>query len=299
MNESRLFKMVYYLLEKGQSTAPELSDKFEVSIRTVYRDIDVISSAGIPVYATQGKNGGIFIADDFTMDKSFFTEEEREHILNALQGIIATDGKNSDELLTKLGALFQIKSTNWIEVDFSDWVQNKPKQDIFNLIKNAIFAKKIISIKYFGSNCKITERRIQPLKLIFKSKAWYLYGFCLMKNDYRYFKLTRIRTLDILTETFTLSPMSANIEKQINIEKTINTKLKFDKNAAFRVYDEFTDEVTEDEQGNLYVQVDLPDNDFLYSYIFSFAEHVEILEPQILREQINEKLKKMQEKYRT
>lgn len=139
MSESRLFKMVYYLLEKGKSTAPELSEKFEVSIRTVYRDIDVISSAGIPIYATQGKNGGIFIADDFTMDKSFFTETEKEHILNALQGIIATDGKNSDELLTKLGALFQIKSTNWIEVDFSDWIQNNPKQDIFNLNFISIF----------------------------------------------------------------------------------------------------------------------------------------------------------------
>lgn len=299
MNESRLFKMVYYLLEKGKSTAPELSDKFEVSIRTVYRDIDVISSAGIPIYATQGKNGGIFIDDDFIIDKSFFTEAEREHILNALQGITAIDGENSDELLTKLGALFQIKSTNWIEVDFSDWVQNRPRQDIFNLIKNAIFVKKVISIKYFGSNGKITERSVQPLKLIFKSKDWYLYSFCLMKNDYRYFKLTRIKTLEILTETFSPISTSPNIGKQINIKKTINTKLKFDKHVAFRVYDEFTDEVTEDEQGNLYVQVNLPDNDFLYSYIFSFAEHVEILEPQILREQINAKLKEMQEKYRT
>ncbi|MBC2225354.1 helix-turn-helix transcriptional regulator [Listeria seeligeri] len=299
MNGSRLFKIVYYMLEKGKTTAPELSDKFEVSIRTIYRDIDVISSAGVPIYATQGKNGGIFIDDDFTMDKSFFTETERAHILNALQGIIATDGKNSDELLTKLGAMFQIKSTSWIEVDFSDWVQNKPKQDIFNLIKNAIFAKKIILIKYFGSNGKITERRVQPLKLIFKSKNWYLYGFCLIQNDYRYFKLTRIKTLEILTETFSPTSIPPNIEKQIHIKKTIDTKLKFDKHVAFRVYDEFTDEVTEDEQGNLYVQVNLPDSDFLYSYIFSFSEHVEIVEPQFLREQIATKLKEMQEKYRT
>lgn len=299
MNESRLFKMVYYLLEKGKSTAPELSEKFEVSIRTIYRDIDVISSAGIPIYAMQGKNGGIFVADDFTMDKSFFTETEKEHILNALQGIIATDGKNADELLAKLGALFQIKATNWIEVDFSDWVQNKPTQDIFNLIKNAIFGKNVISIKYYGSNGEITERSVKPLKLIFKSKSWYLYGFCLMKNDYRFFKLTRIQTLEILTETFSTISMPPSIEKQIEIEKTVKTKLKFDKHAAFRVYDEFTDEVTEDEQGNLYVQVDLPDNDLLYSYIFSFAGHVEILEPQNLREQINAKIKEMQEKYRT
>ena len=120
-----------------------------------------------------------------------------------------------------------------------------------------------------------------------------------MKNNYRYFKLTRIKTLELLTETFSPIAISPNLEKQINIKKTINTKLKFDKSVAFRVYDEFTDEVTEDEQGNLYVQVDLPDNDFLYSYIFSFAEYVEILEPQILREQINTKLKVMQKKYRT
>ena len=299
LNESRLFKMVYYLLEKGRATAPELSEKFEVSIRTIYRDIDVISSAGIPIYATQGKNGGIFIDDGFTMDKSFFTEEEREHILNALQGIIATDGKNADELLTKLGALFQMKFTNWIEVDFSDWVQNKPTQDIFNLIKNAIFGKNVISMKYYGGNGKITERRVKPLKLIFKSKSWYLYGFCLMRNDYRFFKLTRIKSLEILTETFLPIPIPSNIESQIKIEKAINAKLKFDKHAAFRVYDEFTDQVTEDEQGNLYVQVDLPDNDILYSYIFSFAEHVEILEPQSLRERINAKIEEMQKKYRT
>ena len=121
MRESRLFRIVYYLLQNGKATAPELAQKFEVSIRTIYRDIDAISSTGIPIYATQGKGGGIFILNDYTLDKSLLSEQEQEQMLTALQGMIATTEKNSNELLTKLSGLFQIKSTNWIEVDFSDW----------------------------------------------------------------------------------------------------------------------------------------------------------------------------------
>ena len=118
MQMNRLFKIVYYLLERGKSTAPELADKFEVSIRTIYRDLDAISAAGIPIYATKGKGGGIFIMQDFVLDKSLLSEAEKEQILMALQGISATENNQSEELLIKLGGLFQSKVTNWIEVDF-------------------------------------------------------------------------------------------------------------------------------------------------------------------------------------
>lgn len=117
MQESRLFRIVYYLLDKGKSTAPELAEKFEVSVRTIYRDIDIISSMGIPVYAMQGKGGGITLLDNFVLDKSLLSAKEKEQILMALQGIIATEQNNADELLTKSGSLFQAKNTNWIEVD--------------------------------------------------------------------------------------------------------------------------------------------------------------------------------------
>lgn len=299
MQESRLFKIVYYLLEKGQTTAPELSEKLEVSVRTIYRDIDVISSAGIPIYATQGRGGGISILDHFVLDKSLFSETEREQILMALQGITATEWENANELLIKLAALFQTKTTNWIEVDFSSWVQNKPKQDVFNSIKKALFNKNIISFRYFNNNGKMIDRRVQPLKLIFKSKDWYLYGFCLLKSDYRFFKLTRIKKLELLSETFSQDFISPVIKKQIKSEKTVNTRLKFDKRIAFRVYDEFTDQVMEDEQGNLFVQTQLPDNERLYSYVLSFADCVEVIEPESLRERLKKKLEDIQKKYKT
>lgn len=300
MQESRLFRIVYYLLKKGKSTAAELSEKFEVSIRTIYRDIDIISSVGIPIYATQGKGGGISILENFVLDKSLLSTTEQEQILMALQGMIATEGKNSDELLTKLGGLFCTGNTNWIEVDFSNWVQNKPKQDSFNSIKQAIFDKHMISFFYFGSNKEFAKRTVEPIKLIFKSKDWYLYGYCLLKNDFRLFKLTRIKEIEILSETFTqrLSDKS-RIRNMIKNERLISVKLKFDKAVAFRVYDEFLDNVTKDENGNLYVQTDLPDNDVLYSYLFSFSDYVEVIEPEHIRQRLRKKLMEMQKKYET
>lgn len=299
MRESRLFRIVYYLLQNGKATAPELAQKFEVSIRTIYRDIDSISSAGIPIYATQGKGGGISILNDYTLDKFLFSEQEQEQMLTALQGMIATTEENSNELLTKLSSIFQIKSTNWIEVDFSDWAHRTPQQDTFNIIKEAIFQKKTISFCYFSGKGNKEKRNVKPIRLVFKSKSWYLYSFCLLRNDYRFFKLTRIKELEMLSETFTQDFTPTKIEKQIQVENTVAVKLKFDRQAAFRVYDEFTDNITEDSQGNLYVQIDLPDNEVLYSYVMSFSDSVEIIEPQSIREQMKKRLQKMQEKYRT
>ena len=299
MRESRLFRIVYYLLQNGKATAPELAQKFEVSIRTIYRDIDSISSAGIPIYATQGKGGGISILNDYTLDKSLFSEQEQEQMLTALQGMVATTEENSNELLTKLSGLFQINSTSWIEVDFSDWAHRTPQQDTFNIIKEAIFQKRTISFCYFSGKGNKEKRNVRPIRLVFKSKSWYLYSFCLLRNDYRFFKLTRIKELEMLSETFTQDFTPTKIEKQIQVENTVAVKLKFDMQAAFRVYDEFTDNITEDSQGNLYVQIDLPDNEVLYSYVMSFSDSVEIIEPQSIREQMKKRLQKMQEKYRT
>lgn len=289
MEQSRLFKIVYHLLEKGKSTAPELAEKFEVSIRTIYRDLDTISAAGIPIYATQGKGGGIFIMQDFMLNKSLLSEQEKEQILMALQGISATEHNQTDELLMKLSGLFQSKVTNWIEVDFSEWYKNTPNYDVFNLIKNAIFNQYTITFSYFAREGNYSNRTVEPIKLIFKNKDWYLYGFCLLRNDFRFFKLTCIKDLEISSDTFIREVKSSHeIETVIKNKNFIHAKLKFSPKVAFRVYDEFTDNVSKDNQGNLYVNIDLPDNETLFSYILSFGNNVEILEPDYLRHSMKE-----------
>lgn len=299
MKDNRLFRILYYILEKGKVTANELADKFEVSVRTIYRDIDSISSAGIPIYATQGKGGGIEIADEFVLSKSLLTENEKEQIMAALHGLESTSKLYENELLTKLSALFKMKNTNWIEVDFTNWQNNKTRVEIFNDIKSAILNKNIISFSYFSSNEEETKRRVKPIKLLFKGQDWYLYAFCLLRNDFRYFKLSRIKDLETLPISFEDDYENVKLKKEMKYENTVHIKVKFDRKVAFRVYDELSGNITEDKEGNLYTEIEIPNDYNLYNYIFSFGEGVEILEPKEIRMQIKEMINKMAQKYIT
>ena len=296
MRDSRLFRILYYILEKGKVTANELSEKFEVSVRTIYRDIDVISSAGIPIYATQGKGGGIEIADDFVLKKSLLSEKEQEQILVALKSLERVNKQYENELLTKLSAFFKIKNTNWIEVDFTNWQRGNEYDELFNDIKSAIINKNIIRFTYFSSNEKETSREVKPIRLLFKGWDWYVYTFCLLRNEFRYFKLSRIRDLKILDENFEDSYEDVVLIKEMEYKETVRAKLKFDRKVAFRVYDEIGD-IKEDEEGNLYAEIELPNDYNLYNYIFSFGESVEVLEPIEIRNNIRDMINKMSRIY--
>lgn len=299
MQMNRLFQIVYYLLENGKSSAPELAKKFEVSTRTIYRDLDTISAAGIPVYATQGKGGGISLMENYVLDKSIFSEKEQEQILIALQGITSTEGENADELLSKLSALFQIKWTDWIEVDFSRWNKNKADQ-VFGEIKEAIFDRRIVTFFYFGSDGQHLSRSVKPLKLIFKGNDWYLYGFCLLRNDYRFFKLTRIKDLVISAETFIRDVSDLSKAKmEMPHYNMVSVTLKFSPQVAYRVYDEFADNITTDGENNLYVTADLPDHEVLYQYLLTFEDNVEVLAPVHIRDGIKNKVYSILKKYET
>ena len=297
MKNNRLFKILYYILEKGKVTANELSDKFEVSVRTIYRDIDSISSTGIPIYTTQGKSGGIEIAKEFVLNKSLLTENEKKRILVALKSLDSVSKTDENELLTKLSVLFKIRNINWIEVDFNNWQKSKRYQRIFSDMKSAILNKHIISFSYFSSNEEETKRNAKPVRLLFKGQDWYLYAFCLLRNDFRYFKLSRMKDLEVLAINYEDNFENAVLKKELKYENIVNIKLKFDKSVAFRVYDEFNEAIEEDEKGNLYVEIKIPNNYKLYNYIFSFGSNVEILEPKEIRNQFKNMINEIAKKY--
>ena len=296
MKDNRLFRILYYILEKEKVTANELADKFEVSVRTIYRDIDSISSVGVPIFTTQGKGGGIKIDNEFILNKSLFDTNEKEQIIAALQGLEKTNEAYKSELITKLSALFKIKNSNWIEIDFTSWGSNNTYQELFNTLKIAIINKNIISFSYNSSKAEKINRRVKPIRLLFKEQDWYLYGFCLLRNDFRYFKLSRIKDLEVLAINYEDNFENAVLKKELKYENIVNIKLKFDKSVAFRVYDEFK-AIVEDKKGNLYVEMKIPNNYKLYNYIFSFGANVEILEPKEIRNQFKNMINKIAKKY--
>ena len=297
MKDNRLFRILYYILEKEKVTANELADKFEVSVRTIYRDIDSISSVGVPIFTTQGKGGGIKIDNEYILNKSLFDTNEKEEIIAALQGLEKTNEAYKSELITKLSTLFKIKNSNWIEIDFTSWGSNNTYQDLFNALKTAIINKNIISFSYISSKGEKINRKVKPIRLLFKEQDWYLYGFCLLRNDFRYFKLSRIKDLEVLAINYEDNFENEVLKKELKYENIVNIKLKFNKSVAFRVYDEFNGAIEEDEKGNLYVEIKIPNNYKLYNYIFSFGANVEILEPEEIRTQFKNMINKIAKKY--
>lgn len=295
MQESRLFKIVYHLLDRGQATAPELAEKFEVSVRTIYRDIDALSGAGIPIYTEAGRNGGIYLMNGFVLDKAVLSEQEKQEILTALQSINTAQGADSSQTLQKLSAVFHLDSENWLEVDFSKWGNKGSDNEKFELLKSAVIRRKCVRIHYAGSSGTVSERIVQPCKLAYKARAWYLKAFCTEKQDWRVFKLNRILDLEILDGSF----LQRDFPKPIDSAEGEYTQitLRFPKEMAYRVYDEFDiTEVQRQENGDLSVSARMPEDAWLIGFLLSFGTQVEILSPVRLRDVLAEQARLIYEK---
>lgn len=294
MSESRLFKILYYLLDKGTVTAPELAKKFEVSVRTIYRDIDMLSGAGIPVYTTTGHGGGIHLFDNFVLKKSLLSEQEMQDILIGVQSLSAVQYPDTDGVMSKLKATFQIAESDWIEIDFSRWgsIVEKEKQ-YFEMLKRSILGRQEIQFLYYNSLGEVSQRRCQPLKMVYKDKAWYLYAYCLKRNDYRLFRISRIKELLVTDQYFkSHSEMKESVFSLMEeMGKPITIELSFPKEVSYRVYDRFEDDVIKWNGQEIRVNVTLPETEWLYSFIMSFGNQISIMYPVSLKEKIIERYK--------
>ena len=294
MQESRLFRILYYLLDKGHATAPELAEKFEVSVRTIYRDVDAISSAGIPIYVTTGRNGGIQFLDDYVLNKSFFSDSEKLEILSSLQSLSAVQYPEVDTILNKLGAIFQTSLTDWIDVDFSRWGSVAENENrLFRLLKQAIFENREITFDYYNSSRENGKRNVYPYKLVYKDKAWYLYAFCLLRNENRLFRLSRMKNL-FLTEVHferktdihqfhSVFPMPEEIGELIDLE------LEFALDVGYRLFDTLDDAAIIEHENGYTVKLTLPENNWLYDFLMSFGDRVTIIQPESVRQSLKEK----------
>lgn len=290
MQINRLFEIVYILLDKKTITAKALAERFEVSSRTIYRDIEALSAAGIPVYMSKGKGGGISLLPDFVLNKAVITAEEKEDILSSLKAVNAVNLNKTDTALNKLSNLFGESNTDWIEVDFSAWANAQNETKTFNTMKSAIFGKRVVSFSYASAKGQQTSREVEPLKLGFKSGAWYLYGYCRARTDFRFFKLRRIRKLCVLEQNFQRkSPNQIFPEKNMFQEEYIKLKLKLSAEVAYRVYDEF-DCYEQQEDGSFIAEINYPKGEWMVYYITTFGSQCEVLEPENVRNDVKAEL---------
>ena len=287
---NRLFEIVYILMQKKKITAKELADKFEVSIRTIYRDIEILSRANIPIYTIKGKDGGIGLLDEYVLNKTILSENEQNQILFALQGMKKVVGEDEKDILEKLSILFNKKVNDWIKIDFSNWGKDKTQKERFEMIKTAILNKNKIEFIYYNSNGNESKRIVEPLQIWFKDKSWYLISYCKLKEDYRIFKIARIKEIKILEEHFERELPKEKKEEKYKL-KNILLELEINKEMAYRVYDEFeSKEISKKENGNFIVKVEYPENEWVYGYI-------KVLSPDKAKNIIKYKLEKTLKNY--
>ena len=298
MKNGRLFQILFYLVEKRRATAKELAEEFEVSERTIYRDVDILSSAGIPIYAQKGPGGGIRLMDQYVLDRTLLSEQQQEEILCALQAILATRGSEERETLDRLSGLFRRSGLNWVDVDFSHWGSGEREREVFSCIKKAVFERKRLSFDYHSSAGVKSHRQVEPARVIFKEGCWYLQAFCCLCKDWRLFRLVRMNRVEMEEERFFIkNPPEYALERPEVPKYAI--RMRVQPQAVWRVRDCFSqDQIMQETEGSFLVEFFYPENEFLMDFLMSFGSRAEVLSPVHIRQAIMLEAKNLAESYK-
>ena len=309
MRVYRLLSIIMLLLNRDKASAVELAAYFEVSPRTIYRDIEAICQAGIPIVSYQGINGGFSIMENYKMDKNLFTPEEIISILAALEGLNSTfDDRKIKDITEKMKALLptnpksDYQTNEELIIDLNPWSNNKSLKERINLIRKAINSKNIIKFNYINLKQEQLTRKAEPMSLILKGSSWYLYAFCLLRDDFRIFKLTRMRELNLLEDFFKTRTKNFSIfEEENNWNKSdniVHLVLKFKTSSLLAVQDYFAEEEIEfKEDGSIIVEVDYPEDEWLPNFLLGFGDNVEVINPERYRKLLKEKANSIIKQY--
>ena len=297
MQIDRLIQIIFLLLRHENITAKQLAQDLGVSTRTIYRDINTLSIAGIPITSQKGYGGGLSLLEGFALDKSYFTQEEQSNIIQALQILKSSNYPDADRTLNKVAGLFShTLQSDWLEIDFSYWGSPEKERRNMTALERAVINKYVIKFTYYNSELTITEQTVEPLKLLFKSHSWYLIAFSRRREEIRTYKLSRIRNLQITDQLFDRTlPADFSLTPAYQEEYNIPLfKLRFSEKIAYKVYDEFQEEyIKKLEDGTLEVSFRDELSDWTFLYLLSFGEYVEIIEPVEARMLLKEKAQKI------
>ncbi|SNS27603.1 Predicted DNA-binding transcriptional regulator YafY, contains an HTH and WYL domains [Anaerovirgula multivorans] len=309
MKLDRLMSILVILLRKERVQAKELAEMFDVSVRTILRDVDTLNLAGIPIVTYRGSKGGIGIVEGYRLDRSILTDEEMTTIITALRSLATTISDPKHEVLMEkfkntLSAsqysLMNFKINQFI-VDLSPWGGGDELKLKTDILHQAIEKCREVVFTYNDSKGVSTDRRIEPYSLVLKTQKWYLYGWCFKREAFRLFKLSRMREIEILDRVF--------IPKEVSLEQLpwesqwkqpdnmIQLQLIFEKEMKSIVEEWFGAEAIILDDERLMISATLPENNWLYGFILSFGTAVEVISPPHIRRILGEIAEGIQKKY--
>lgn len=289
MKIDRLIGILSVLLQEEKITAPELADKFEVSRRTINRDIEDLCKAGIPITTTQGFGGGIRIMDGYKMNRTLLTSKDMQMILAGLRSLDSVSGSRYyGQLMEKIkaGSSDFVSGRDSIIIDLSSWYKDTLAPKI-ELIQNAVEERNLLTFQYYAPKGN-SKRSIEPYYLVFKWSSWYVWGWCTEKKDFRLFKLNRMDAL--LKEDTTFIPREVpmpNLSDEKIFPGGIKVKALFTKDSQWRLVEEFGIQCfKENEDGTLLFTADYTEKENLISWLLTFGDKVKVLEPAWVQEEL-------------
>ena len=300
MKIDRLIGILSVLLQKETVTAPELAELFEVSRRTINRDIETLCYAGIPIRTKQGAGGGIFIARGYRIDRTVLTSKDMQTILAGLRSLDSISGSSYySRLMEKLqtGSSDVISGKESMLIDLSSWYKDSLAPKIA-LIQDAIEDRHLISFDYFAPSGD-SKRTIEPYYVVFKWSSWYVWGWCRKRRDYRLFKLNRMDKVKETDKTFEVrnAPLP-DLSNEKVFAGGIRVKALFAPEVKWRLIEEYGPECYEEtDDGRLLFTADYSDMDNLISWILTFGDKAEVIEPKEVRNELLDIAEKMKKTY--
>lgn len=297
MKQDRLIGIITTLQQKGRVTAPYLAEKFEVSRRTINRDIEAICRAGIPIVSIQGTNGGFEIMEGFALNTTVFTEDELQSVFIGLQSLDSVSHNNRSSLLTeKMGGT--LSEADYMTIDLASFYKDSLAEKI-ELLKQAIHLHRQVTFRYYYPKGE-SDKLIEPLQIVFKWAGWYIFGYCPEREDFRLYKLSRLWEL-YMTET-TFIPKQIPTDKLLFGQHMTDDKIitaLYQPEIKYKLVEEYgPSSFSETEDGLLYAEWGFSSYESALNWFLSLGSKVKVLAPADFKELYLSELRKTLEQYR-
>ena len=294
----RLIGILAVLLREERVTAGQLADRFEVSVRTVRRDIDRLCRAGIPLRTERGSGGGVSIMEGYNLDRTLLTDADRGAILAGLRSLDSVSGTGYyRQLMEKLPPAAKSAGDDCVVIDLASWYGPALAPRLAEL-KEACAGRRVVTFRYCAPGGE-SFRTVEPNKLVFRWSSWYLHGWCRDREDWRLFKLGRMLSLETLEETFSPRPAPWPITPAEQVYPgRLQAAVRFAPSARWRLVDEYgADSFQVQPDGGLLFERSFPGQEELVRWALSFGDAAEILSPAGARRALADLGKKIWEKY--